>query len=157
MARARVKGAAKVRRMFRAMPDTMRAELAHVMQDVAPKIARQMEARAPVRTGALRAGIKWKVSARTLKMQVGLLGTKRGRAKLFYGYILNFGRKAKTVLAKRRRKDGTVSRYSMRVRAIAPQHFVTGRMPDLRSALNSRLRDVWDRALQKAAAGAGNE
>lgn len=154
---SRLKGVKSTRRLFRAIPETMRSELVHVMQDSAPKIARQMQAHAPSRSGALRAGIKWKVLPKTLKMQVGLLGTKRGRAKLFYGWILNFGRKAKTVNARRRAPSGAVSSYLMKVRAYPAQHFVTGRYKDLRRDLNQRLRSVWDRVLRKAAKGTGDE
>lgn len=157
MARSRLKGAKGVRRLMRALPDNMRAELVHVMQDAGPKLARQMQGRAPRRSGALAAGIKWRVQPKALKMQVGLLGTKRGRAKLFYGYILNYGRKAKTVLARRRTATGAISRYSLRVRAYPAQHFVTGAMPDLRRALETRLRAVWDRVIDRAARGAGDE
>jgi hypothetical protein len=133
----------------------MRAEMAHVLQDAGPKIARQMQGRAPRKTGALQAGIKWKVLPRTLKLQVGLLGTKRGRAKLFYGWILNYGRKAQTSKASRRSPGGAISNYLVRVRAYPAQHFVTGAMPDLRKALNQRLKGIWNRVLRKASAGAG--
>lgn len=155
--RTRLKGAKSIRRIMRAVPDTMSAELVHVLNDTGPKMARQMQARTPRRTGALAAGIKWKVMPKTLKMQVGLLGTKRGRAKLFYGFILNYGRKAKTVRAKRRNASGSVSVYPLRVRAYPAQHFVTGAMPDLRRMMQERLRAVWDKVLTKAATGVGNE
>ena len=153
MARTRLTGLKSTRRIIRNVPETMRAELSHVLQDAGPRMARQMQGRAPRRTGALQAGIKWKVLPKTLKLQVGLLGTKRGRAKLFYGWILNFGRKAQTVTIKRGPRAGS----AMKVSALPARHFVTGAMPDLRRELRSKLQGVWDRVLRKSSAGAGNE
>lgn len=131
----------------------MRAEMGHVLQDAGPRLARQMQGRAPRRTGALQAGIKWKVLPKTLKLQVGLLGTKAGRSKLFYGRIMEFGRKAQVVTIKSgKRKGGVVN-----VSALKGLRFVTGAMPDLRREMRSKLQGVWDRVLRKSAAGAGNE
>jgi hypothetical protein len=174
MGRIRIQGLKSTRRLLKALPETMRAEIAHVLQDAGPKIAQQMVARTPHRTGALQAGIKWKILPRTLKLQIGLLGTKRGRSKLFYGYILNFGRKAQTVHAMRKGQRASWNAwiasgkakstripygltYPLRVKAIAPKHFVTGAMPDLRRELRAQLKDVWSKVLGKATAGAGNE
>lgn len=145
----KLQGVRSTRRLLRNIPDTARAEVVHVLQDAGPRIARVMQGRTPRRTGALQAGIKWKLTPKTLKLQIGLLGTKRGRAKLFYGYILNFGRKAQTVMIKRGPRKG----HPMNVSRIAPKHFVTGAMPDLRNTLRTDLQGIWKRILTKAASG----
>lgn len=179
MARRRsIKGVGRVRRIIRTLPDTMTAELRHVLNDAGPRLARQMQARAPRRTGKLQAGIKWKVLPKTLKLQVGLLGTKAGRSKLFYGRILDRGRKAQVVQVRRLKAGGgkawtamiaagtarasrkpaaLTTTYSMSVKPIAPMRFVTGRYPDLFREMNVKLKAVWSRVLAKAAAGAGDE
>ncbi len=152
-----LRGSKAFRRTLKQIPQEARLELAHVLEDVGPKLARLIQANTPSRTGALRQGIKWKVLRRSLRLQVGLLGTKRGRAKLFYGFILNFGRKAQNVNVRRRTPSGAVASYLMRVRAFKALHFVTGRYPDLRKMTAARLKSIWDRVLTRAATGAGNE
>jgi hypothetical protein len=155
--RSHLRGSKSFRRTLKALPEETRVEMAHVLEDVGPKLARIIQANTPARTGALRSGIKWKVLRRSLRLQVGLLGTKRGRAALFYGYILNFGRKAQTVNVKRRTPSGAVASYLMRVRAYKALHFVTGRYADLRNMTSARLKNLWDRALARASRGAGND
>lgn len=150
-------GSKSFRRLLKNIPEQARVEIAHAMEDAAPRIAAQMRANAPEKTGALRAGIKWRVSRRLLRLQVGLIGTKRGRAKLFYGYILNFGRKARKVNVRRRAPGGAISSYVMNVRGFRGLHFVTGGFRDLRAQLNAKLRDIWSKILKHAASGAGND
>lgn len=152
-----LQGSKSFRRLLKNIPSEARVEIAHAMEDVGPRLAAQMRANTPEKSGALRAGIKWRVSRRLLRLQVGLIGTKRGRAKLFYGYILNFGRKAQKVNVRRRTPSGAVSSYVMNVRGIRAKHFVTGGYRDLRSQLNAKLRDIWSKILKHASAGAGND
>jgi hypothetical protein len=174
--RSVLRGSKAFRRLLKQLPEEMRVEMAHVLEDVGPKLARQMQARTPRKTGALQAGIKWKVLRATLRLQVGLLGSKRGRAKLFYGYILNFGRKAQVAFGMRRAQRMTVREalakgksrksvkaagaslgYPINVKAIAAQHFVTGAYPDLRRMTTARLKDSWARSLARIAARGGDD
>lgn len=155
--RSQLQGSKSVRRLLKSIPDEMRLEMAHALEDVGPKLTRAMQANAPSRTGALRAGIKWKVLRRSLRLQVGLLGSKRGRAKLFYGYILNFNRKGQSVFTRRKTNSGKVSTYTMRVKYRKGDHFVTGRYPDLRNMTTAKLRGIWDRVLTRVSARAGDE
>jgi hypothetical protein len=60
-----------------------------------------MIGRAARRTGALVAGLAFKVFPKTLRLQVGLL-TKAVNRRLFYGRILDLGRKGQAGVAKRR-------------------------------------------------------
>lgn len=136
-------------------------------------------ARTPKKTGALQAGISDRVLTTSLRLQVGLLGTPSGRAKLFYGRIQDLGRKAQTVLVQRRRRvsvslgrgkiasilrtqrgrkvqEDIVTTYRMRVPAMAGKRFVTGRYPDLRSELRTNLDGIFARSLAKIS-GVGDE
>lgn len=101
------------------------------------------------RSGRLEKGAKWKVFPRTLRLQVGFLGTKTARSKLFYARILDLGRKAQTVTIKRGKRSGT----RLHLSAIAPKRFVTGGIGNVRDAINLRLRGVFDRALRRISAG----
>jgi hypothetical protein len=165
MARSRIKGVAKVKRIMRALPDAMRDQIADALEQSGKDLAAEMSGRTPSRTGALRAGIKWRVLRKTMRLRVGLIDAPKVRNKLFYGRILDLGRKAQTVTVNRRIAGvaqpgggkavagARVAKYTMRVRAIAPKRFVTGRYPDLRAKINDRLRGVWTRALSKIAGG----
>lgn len=149
-----IRGSKSFRRLLRGLPDAMRTEMADVLTKAGPSAASIVERRVDVttkrRTGALRAGVKWKVFPRTLRLQVGYLGTKAGRAKLFYARILDLGRKAQTVTVKRKKNAAP---YRMQVRAIAPKRFVTGGIGGLRQTVNQRLHGVWDRVLRRVATG----
>lgn len=150
------------------MPEAVSAEINEALDDTGRSIAAKMRSRAPMRRGALRAGLLHKVFPKTLKLQVGLLGTKAGRSKLFYARILDLGRKARSVQVSRfargarasgagfvsgGKKRGAVSSYTMNVKAIKPMRFVTGSYRDLREGLTRRLKDIWDRALTSVAEG----
>ncbi|QUT04840.1 HK97 gp10 family phage protein [Sphingobium phenoxybenzoativorans] len=147
------------------MPDAMHRELEDVLDQGGADIQKAMIARTPRRTGKLAAGIKKRVLRKSLRLRVGLLGTPKGRAKLFYGRIVDLGRRSQLVTVTRRKVAGSVlvrgrkvagEPYVMRVRGFSGRRFVTGRMPDVRNLLNQRLKSVWDRVLKKAASG-GND
>jgi len=92
---------------------------------------------------------------KSLSLKLGLV-TKRTQRQGFYGFILDQGRKAQTVQAKRRnRATGTVSTYSLRVKGIARTryNFVFGRIKDFRQNELPRLRDALERVLGRAARG----
>lgn len=150
----RVRGAASVRRVMKNLPDAVRDEMIEVLESGSIELQRLIAGATPRRTGKLREGIKRRVLKQSLRMQVGLLGTKKGRARLFYGRILDLGRKAQTVNVTRRKNTAP---YLMRVRGIAAKRFVTGRYPDVRAIIGRRLRGIWERALPKAAGGASDD
>lgn len=138
---------------MRRLPDSVREEVAAGLNTWGARLASAMRARAPKRTGALQQGISHKVLARSLKLQVGLLGTKRGRSKLFYARILDLGRKRQVRPARRRLKSGAVSSYTINVAPIRAMRFVTGSLRDLRQGLRTHLGDVFDRALKRISEG----
>jgi len=148
-----IRGSKSFRRLLRGLPDTMRVEMADVLTKSRPAAEAVVNARiattTKVRTGALRAGVKSKVYPKTLRLQVGFLGTKTGRAKLFYARILDLGRKAQTVTIKRGKRKG----QKMEVRAIGAKRFVTGGIGPLGRVIGVKLNGVWDRAVRRVAAG----
>lgn len=166
---AKWRGIGRARRIMRRLPDSMRNEIEEVLNDAGPVIQGIMRSRAPVRRGAVREGIVWRVLKGSMRLRIGLLGTKSARSKLFYGRIQDLGRRAQTVFVQRRRSgspmflrrgrkwsEDIVTSYRMNVRAMAPKRFVTGRMPDARQALRDKLHGVWDRAL-RTISGASND
>jgi len=150
---SRIRGVARQRRFIRSMPGSVSAEIIAAFNRWGPELAGAMRARAPSRSGRLQGGIRHKVFPRTLRLQVGLLVPKRERNALFYAIILDLGRKARTVQARRRRQSGGVTTYAMNVAPISAMRFITGPMRNLRSGLNRHIHGIWDRALRRSSAG----
>jgi len=175
MARSRLTGIARSKRLLRAMPDAVRGQLVVALNLGGRALAAAMKAKAPRKTGAVIAGITYKVLPKTLRLRVGLLGTKAQRRDLFYGRIQDLGRKGKTVLVQRRRRVGftvngrklnalrtrhgkkraedIVATYRMNVRPMAPKKFITGRFPELRARIRADLQGIWKRALGSISLG----
>jgi hypothetical protein len=157
--RGALKGARKVKRLLKRLPDEVSAEMAAVLKEHGPVITAYAKAAAPQRSGALSRAISWKVLPKSLSLRVGLL-TKATSRKLFYARILEFGRKAQTVVVKRRTKTGRVSAYRLRVKAISRGRydFLAGRaMTFATSNIRPALSKVWERALVKASSGGSDE
>jgi hypothetical protein len=168
MARSRLRGAGRFRRTLKALPDAVSQEIVVELNVTGRTVRSLMQAKAPKKSGRLAAAITYRVLPKSLRMQVGLIGSQKERNDLFYGRIQDLGRKAQVVQA--RRRVGTfadpqnrgaprsiLKTYTMRVSAMAPKRFITGRYADMRSALNTNLRGIWTRALSAAAAGGGDE
>lgn len=164
--RSRLKGIARFRRLLRRMPESVQAEIVSVLRLAEPRILAVMMARAPRRTGALVGGLKSRLLETTMRLRVGFIGLPKGRARLFYARILEFGRKAQTVTVFRRRqgapkrlvrsrkpKEDIVTPYQLRVSPLAPRRTVTGSMPVLRQEITSRLKGLFTRALSRIAGG----
>lgn len=179
MARRRrpIKGIARFRRLLRRMPDTTRGEILVELHTTGRRILQAILARTPRLSGKLRGGLSSKVLPTSLRLQIGLLGTPAGRARLFYGRIQDLGRKAQVVTVQRRRRvsasigggmtadilrtgrngrkltEDIVATYTMKVPAMAGKRFVTGRYPDLRSELRTNLKGIFARSLRKVGGG----
>jgi hypothetical protein len=157
--RSRVTGATSVYKLLRALPTQATEGIVTELHRSGAQMANRMQSRAPDRTGATRRGIKYQVYPKTLRLLVGLIGTKRERSKLFYVRIQDLGRKAQIVTARRFRAGGqrlhfrgqkfgpSVQTYPFNVRAMAGKHFITGKMPDLRRIMQANLKGLWKRAL----------
>jgi hypothetical protein len=150
---SKVKGRKQFARVVKAMPDEARADLVSAFGRVGRRAQAAMQARAKFKTGALRQGVKYKVLPKTLRLQVGLLGTKRGRSKLFYGFVLDKGRKAQTVTIARGPRRGA----SMKVRALTGDRFVSGEFPDLRDATMREVKPLFSRILARIGTGGSDD
>jgi hypothetical protein len=168
MARSKLRGVGRFRRTLRALPTAVAGEIVVELNVTGRQVRSLMQAKAPKKTGKLASGIAYRVLPRSLRMQVGLIGSQKQRNDLFYGRIQDLGRKEQVVRATRRvgtaadphNRGGLISRlstYTMRVKAMAPKRFITGRYADMRRTLNTNLRGIWTRALSVAAAGGGDE
>lgn len=146
-----VRGAARMRRFIRSMPEAVQQEIVGSLGRWGRELAGTMQARTPRRSGRLLSRIRFKVFPKTLRMQVGLLASKRERNALFYARILDLGRKARTVQARRRSRSGGASTYAMNVAPIRAMRFVTGPLSDLRSGMNKHIKGIWTRALRRTA------
>jgi len=154
--RPNIRGLIRTRRLLKQLPDAVRGEVIVELNVTGRQIAAVMAARTPRKSGRLVAGESYKVFPRTLRLQVGLLQTRRGADPLFYGRIQDLGRKAQVVLVQRRlRRAGSklTKRYRMKVRGSEGKRFVTGRFPELRRTLNQNLRGIFGRALASVAGG----
>lgn len=153
-ARSRLRGDKNFRKLLRQLPAAAKDDMGDILEAAGIDLLAEMKRDVPKRTGALSAGLSYKVLRQSLRLRVGLIGTPRGRAKLFYGFIVELGRKAKTVTIKRGPRRGA----QMRVRAMAPRPFVWKRRLDQRGKINQRLRGFWTDALNTAAEGTiGND
>lgn len=139
-----IKGAGRIGKLLRAAPQTIRGEIARAMDKGGRSILAVMKARAPTRSGRLKAGLDYKVAVRSLRLKVGLLKTKSGRSDLFYGRIQDLGRKEQTVKVRRARTQP----YVMRVRGAPGKRFVTGQFTELRTIMRNELRGLFNRALR---------
>lgn len=157
--RGALKGARRVKRLLKRLPDEVSAEMVDVLNAQAPFIAGYAREAAPRRSGKLASAIKWKVLPKSLSLRVGLL-TRAVARDLFYGRILEFGRRAQTVTAKRAKPNGGFTTYRIRVPAIsrARYDFLAGRaMTFATQRLRPELSKVWERALRRAGSGGSDE
>ncbi len=169
----RLRGKARFVRLLRRLPDAVRGELIVELRVTGRQMRQAIQARAPKKSGRLIAGITDKVLPTSVRLQIGLLGTKAGRSKLFYGRIQDLGRREQVVRVTRGKDDSrtvaaTKSRlrrrgpnkgtpigspYTMRVRGMTAKRFVTGRYPDLRNTLRMNLRGIFQRSLARISGG----
>jgi len=149
MARRHVEGQEDVRKILRGLPDASRDEIVSTLEASADEIRPIMVERAPRRSGDLQSGILSRVNRQSMTARIGLIGPPKQRRSLFYGRILDLGRRAQDRWVTRRMPSGNRSRYLMRISAIAPKKFVTGRFPEARATLQDKLRGVWGRILAR--------
>lgn len=167
MAASKVQGLAEANAFMGAIPVAARHEFA----DMAGKIGRDVLAAqkrdVAKRTGKLEAGLSLALLTEQLRVKVGLLGIKRGRSSLFYGILVETGRKAQTVLVTRRLKrkvrgngrNGTKrpvsyegKPYPMQVKALAARPFIHKDRPEIRA--EQRLADFWSQVVGRAESAA---
>jgi hypothetical protein len=157
---SRISGVSATRRMFRRLPDVFQEELRVELRDAGGELLADEKARAPARTGKLRAALQLVTAPKTLRIRVGLVG-KAANRKFFYGRILHWGRKAALKRVSKRGRNvvafSTDRRgrpyYLKHVGAIPPNKFVIRPRPELWGRLNARIRAAWDSVLRRAAGG----
>lgn len=134
---------AELTRLFDTLPADAEAALKEQLPKVAAAILAVQREGVPVRTGDLWRGLAIQTLNDGLKVRAGLVGTTSSSGKtslggLFYGRIVEFGRKGQTVWVERRRRVGgnlrlargkkiaadIVKAYSMRVAPAPARPFV---------------------------------
>ncbi|KTT72621.1 hypothetical protein [Sphingomonas endophytica] len=103
-----VRGSGRVRKLLRRLPEAVRHEIIVELSVTGRRILAAVRARAPRKSGRLIAGLTQKILTTTLRLQVGLIGSPRGRAKLFYGRIQDLGRTEQIVRVTRHIKARTL-------------------------------------------------
>jgi len=152
MARRRIRGDRAFKKLIRRMPEAIREEMVSQLDEAGDQILAAQRAAAPRRTGALASGLSKRLYPRSLRLRVGLIGKAINR-KLYYGRIVQSGRKAQTVTARRSTASG-VSSYQLRVRAMPGRPFVhSERAKSIRNTLGGRLKDFWNKVLARASQG----
>lgn len=137
-AKSQLRGAGGFRKLLRQMPEAVKNEMAETLDRTGDELLAAMKADAPVKTGALRAGLAKKLLKASLRLRVGIV-TKPLARKLFYARILEFGRKKSA---------------KARSSTMAGRPFVTKKRTSIRTRLRTRLNAMWDMALGRASVGA---
>lgn len=172
--RRRVKGDRAFKKLIKRLPQTVAKEMEIQLEAAGRDILAEQQAKVPTDTGKLRQALAMKLLPKTLRLRVGLL-TKAVNKRFFYGRIVEFGRKAQTVIATRngalspavRAAGGRSNNYKalalkmkskgaylMKIRGMAPRPFIYSID---RERIYEPFRKVWDRALAKAASGVTDE
>lgn len=151
--RRALKGAGRIRKMLRRLPDDVAIEINAVLASAGQQGLVYARSQTPAKTGALRNALAVKLYPKTMRMRLGLIG-KRQQRNFFYGHILDKGRKARAVRVQRRTPSGAIINYIMRVSPISPARYdiVYGRAEQfIKGLVNKPLRDVYTKALRRAA------
>ncbi|CAD7336058.1 hypothetical protein FIM10_04045 [Sphingomonadales bacterium 56] len=183
---SRLEGTEVILRRFDTLTEAAREQLGVELAIIGREYRDQQRAAAPEDTGALRAGLSVWLMLEQLRVRVGLMGQRSGQSKrrrkkvngrnygdLFYGRIIEFGRKAQTVIVQRRRRvladigDGNKKRilrtsrgrklaadiastYSMKVKALPAHPFIF--IPNAQEIATQRLANFWSDTLARAGA-----
>lgn len=158
----RLKGARKVKRLLKRLPESVSAEIVEIYRAEAPAIEAYMRAAAPRKSGKLSSALSVKILPKSLRMRAGIIG-KRLNRELFYAKILELGRGVKRQYTRMFSRSlpggGRTRRYQYRIPVIAKGRFdfVYGRAAKFSfDRLRPQLKNVWEKALLRAASGGGN-
>jgi hypothetical protein len=147
--RRRIKGDRAFIKLIKQMPEAVQSEVETLLRESGAEILTEQRSRVRRKTGALSQGLSMKVLPKSRRLQVGIIGKPLNR-KLFYGRIIEFGRKGQTVRA---RKAGGKP-YLMKIRGMAPSPFIYSVN---RESIYSRFRSLWDRVLKKVSTGVSDD
>lgn len=143
-----IRGDRAFKNLIKRLPETVKAEMIVELHVAGRAALTREKAAAPVKTGALSSALSMRVLPNTLKLKVGLIG-KVVNKRLFYGHIIEFGRKASVKTVKR----GNSKAYQLPIKAIAARHFV---YTQSKEELYAPFRALWEKALAKASSGASD-
>jgi hypothetical protein len=160
------------RSLLNRLPSSVSDEVRDLQNETGKMLLARAYARVPTKTGALRAGLGYSVTPKTLRLRFGILGKAKNR-KLFYGRIQEFGRRGRTIIVTRRGtlqraraaglnvranaykraslKAGIGGAYKLRIKPMAAKHFVYNAT---REQIYRPYQKLWGRILHRAAAGA---
>jgi hypothetical protein len=148
MAQRRIRGDRAFGRLIKQLPIAVENDIRAQLHQSGRMLLSLAQRHVPVRTGALASALSYSIPPKRLSLKVGLVG-KALNQKLFYGHIIEFGRKA----GGRGVKRGT-PKYSAGVGKLPPHHFV---YLVTREQMYAPFRGIWDAALRKSAAGASDD
>lgn len=184
MSKRYVRGDRAFVRLLKRLPDSTNQEIREQLKSTGQTVVALERRLVPIYagsrkgvvSGALQSALSYSVPPVRLSLKVGLVGKAINR-KLFYGWIVEWGRKASTVTVTR---VGTLARaraaglrvrannyktaalaagvsgtYQLHVKALPPRHFVY--VAGLREQIYPAFRSIWSKALAKAAAGASDD
>jgi hypothetical protein len=165
---SRLQGIITVRKLLKRLPDAVRQELVVQHHLTGREVLALQNAKVPRKSGKLAGGLSMKVLPATGTLRVGLIGKPINR-RLYYGRIVQFGRKAQVVIATRKAaklagykafgrnyknaalKAGIRGTYRLPITAMAPRNFI---YPMTREQIAAPYKDIWVRALTAAGMGA---
>lgn len=166
--RRRVRGDRRFRKILNQMPAAIKEEMLAMLDKTGDQILAAQQQAVPVRTGTLRSALSKRLQKGIVRLRVGLVGKPINR-RLWYARIVEGGRKAQTVTARRgggagggrRAKNFTwkvAGTYQLRVSPLPPRPFIiTARTKSLRDTMAGELKTYWDRVLKRAARGASDD
>lgn len=157
--RRRVRGDRSFRRILKRMPDVIRSEMLEMLDKTGDAVLAQQQRDVPVRTGALRSGLSKRLYKGLVRVRVGLIGQAVNR-RLFYARWIEGGRKAKTMIVKRKapKVENLAGIYRKRIGAMAKRPFIrSDRTNRIRDTLAGQIQGYWQRVIQKASVGANDD
>lgn len=144
-----IRGDRQAFRLLKRLPASVARELVVQLNLTGRQLLAEEKARAPVRTGALQSGLSFRVSPKQLRLKVGLVGKVINR-KLYYGLFVEKGRHGGGRGVKRKS-----AKYAAGVGAMPARHFVF--IAGVRQRIYPEFRQIWEKALRSAAAGASDD
>ncbi|AGH48766.1 hypothetical protein G432_05195 [Sphingomonas sp. MM-1] len=144
--------ARRMRGMIKRLTPEARAEMIVEMNLVGDDELARMRRDVSRRSGFLASGLSKKVYPKSLRLRVGFIGKKVNRDR-WYRWIIERGRKAKTVEVNRRRGRTAPASYPLRVKAMRARPYVFSGGGAARIARSQRLQDFWGKVLTRVGAG----
>ena len=156
MARETVQGLAEANAVLQAIPIAAREQVAVETAIIGREVLAAMKRDVPRDTGALAGALMVQTIFDQLRTRVGLLGISKFRPKLFYGIIVEYGRKAQVVRLTRGKRAKQLRAIgesrTMKVSALPARPFVHADRPEIRA--EQRLANFWSEVMAKAGSAA---